>query len=263
MNDLRTDPTLSPLAPDRAPPRPPSRLTHDAAIPLYVQLSDLFRRRIERGEWPVGSQIPSLEQLIVDFGVSRMTLRQAIDVLAREGLLSAERGRGTFVSGRPAPPRWLKVETTLADLAEVYRDTQPTILELDPLSSPPPLEPGDGAAAAAYLHMRRVHAHDGKPYNVISIFLARDVFDRAPDAFRTRTVVTVMQELAGFRIAQARQTLTISTADVETARLLGIPINSPVAEVRRVFCDPSGRVVYLGLITYRGDFVRLEMDLRP
>ncbi len=238
-------------------------LTLDSPIPLYVQLSDLFRRRIIRREWTLGIRIPSLQQLTSDFGVSRMTLRQAIDVLSREGLLSAERGRGTFVSGLPEQQRWLKVETTLADLAEMYRDTQPTILNIEPLSSPPPLDPQDGTPAAAYMHMRRLHSHDDRPYNVISIFLARDVFDLAPEQFRTRTVVSVLQELPQVKIDRARQTLTISTADVEVAGLLGIPINSPVAEVRRVFCDAQGSIIYLGLITYRGDFVRLEMDLKP
>ena len=236
--------------------------TLDSSIPLYVQLSDLFRGRIARGEWPVGMQIPSLEQLMADFGVSRMTLRQAIEVLSREGLLSAERGRGTFVSGVPEPRRWLTVETTLADLAEMYRDTKPTLLDIEPLSSAPRLEPEDGTPAEAYVHMRRVHAQDGRPYNVISIFVARDIFDLAPERFRTETVVSVLQELPQVEIAQAHQTLTISTADVEVAHHLGIPINSPVAEVKRVFRDPSGRVIYLGLITYRGDFVRLEMDLK-
>jgi GntR family transcriptional regulator len=237
-------------------------LTLDTTIPLYVQLSDLFRGRIARGDWPVGMRIPSLEQLMASFGVSRMTLRQAIDVLQREGLLSAERGRGTFVSASPRTDRPLEVETTLADLARMYRDTQPTILEIQPLSLPPPLEPGDGTPADAYMHMRRVHAQGGRPYNVISIFMARDVFDLAPERFRTETVVSVMQELPRVEIARARQTLTIGTADVEVAGLLGVPINSPVAEVRRVFGDPSGRVIYLGLITYRGDFVRVEMDLK-
>jgi len=235
----------------------------DPTIPLYVQLSDLFRRRIERRDWSVGAQIPSLEQLMADFGVSRMTLRQAIDVLSREGLLSAERGRGTFVSRVPDGGRRLKVETTLTDLAEMYRDTQPKLLNIEPLTSPPPLDPGDGTPAAAYMHMRRVHAHDDRPYNVISIFLARDIFDLAPEDFRTRTVVSVLQEQPRVRIATARQTLTIATADVEVAGLLGIPINSPVADVRRVFCDTAGQVIYLGLITYRGDFIRLEMDLQP
>jgi GntR family transcriptional regulator len=64
------------------------------------------------------------------------------------------------------------------------------------------------------------------------------------------------------RIATARQVLTISTADLEIARHLGIAVNAPVADVRRVFTGPKRRVIYLGEVTYRGDFVHVEFDLK-
>jgi len=53
------------------------------------------------------------------------------------------------------------------------------------------------------------------------------------------------------------------TADLEAARLLQVPLNSPVAEVRRVFTTADRTVIYLGEVTYRGDFIRIDMDLRP
>ncbi|HEX2390411.1 MAG TPA: UTRA domain-containing protein, partial [Casimicrobiaceae bacterium] len=59
------------------------------------------------------------------------------------------------------------------------------------------------------------------------------------------------------------QTLEIGTADVTVARLLGVPVSAPVAEVRRVCQDRHGVVVYLGEVTYRGDYIHLEMDLKP
>ena len=62
---------------------------------------------------------------------------------------------------------------------------------------------------------------------------------------------------------QEHQTLTIGTADPETAGQLGIGVNAPVAYVRRVFRTPDGTVLYLGDVTYRGDLVQLEMDLVP
>jgi GntR family transcriptional regulator len=64
-------------------------------------------------------------------------------------------------------------------------------------------------------------------------------------------------------ISSARQTLTIGTADLEVARLLQVPLNSQVAEVRRVFTTADRTVIYLGEVTYRGDFIRIDMDLRP
>jgi GntR family transcriptional regulator len=98
---------------------------------------------------------------------------------------------------------------------------------------------------------------------VISIYLDERVFRLAPRRFRRETVIPLLLDLPRVKIARARQTLTISTADMETAGHLGIPANSPVAEVRRICCAPAGTVIYLGEVTYRGDFVRFEMDLKP
>src|SRR4051794_785037 len=66
-------------------------------VPRYVQIADLFRQRIARGGWCAGTRVPSNEELMREFDVSRITIRQAVDVLARDGLLEARQGSGTFV----------------------------------------------------------------------------------------------------------------------------------------------------------------------
>ena len=75
-------------------------------------------------------------------------------------------------------------------------------------------------------------------------------------------MVRLLVDMPSVKIVTARQVLTISTADLEVARYLGISVNAPVAEVRRVFTGPKRRVIYLGEVTYRGDFVHLEIDLK-
>lgn len=233
-----------------------------ARVPLYVQLADLFRQRIVKGIWREGETLPSLEKLVAEFGVARVTVRQAIERLTRDGLVSPQRGRGTFVTGAPRADRWLRVETTLENLSELYRDTQPTILVIDEATRTPRLAEGDGLAAERYVYMRRVHAHEGRPYCVIDIYLDAAIFARRPARFRRETVIPLLLSMPSVEIATARQVLTISTADLEVARHLGVPVNAPVAEVRRVFTGPGRRVIYLGEITYRGDYVHLEMDLK-
>ena len=233
-----------------------------AQVPLYVQLADLFRQRIVKGMWREGEKLPSLEKLVAEFEVARVTVRQAIERLARDGLVSPQRGRGTFVTGAPHADRWLKVETTLRNLADVYRDTQPTILNIDESARTPRLDASDGMAAERYVYMRRVHAHEGRPYCVIDIYLDAAIFARHPVRFRKETVIPLLLAMPSVKIVTARQVLTISTADLEVARHLGTRVNAPVAEVRRVFTGPKRRVIYLGEITYRGDFVHLEIDLK-
>jgi GntR family transcriptional regulator len=234
----------------------------NAQVPLYIQLAELFRQRIVKGMWKEGDQLPSLDKLVEEFGVARVTVRQAVDRLNRAGLVSPQRGRGTFVTGAPQSDRWLKVETTLQNLADVYRDTQPTILNIDESTRSPLLHDTDGIAAPQYVYMRRIHSRLGKPYCIIDIYLDAAIFSQHPARFRKETVIPIMMAMPSVKIVTARQVLTISTADLEVARHLRISVNAPVAEVRRVFTGAKRRVIYLGEVTYRGDFIHMEIDLK-
>ena len=238
-------------------------LISDSHVPKYAQIADIFRQRISRGIWSQGFRLPANELLATEFGVSRVTIRQAVELLSRDGVIEAQQGRGTFVTGTLKQDRWLKVETTLSDLAEVYRDTSPKIINISESRTDAPLVPSDGKAAAHYVFMRRVHSRNDKPYCVISIYLDEKVFRKYPKRFRKETVIPILKDMRDPAISTARQTLTIGAADLEVARLLQVPLNSPVAEVRRVFTAADGTVIYLGEVTYRGDFIRIDMDLRP
>ena len=231
-------------------------------VPRYLQLADLFRQRIAKGHWALGEKLPSLFELVQEFDVARVTVRQAIDVLRRDGLVDPVQGRGTFVTGKQAPDRWLHVSATLTDLGQIYRGTTPQLLNIAEGSTSPRVTEKDGPLAPEYFFMRRVHAQEGVPYAVIGIYLDKSVFSRNPKKFRAQLVIPLLLEM-NVAITKAHQTLTISTADIEISNLLSVAVNSPVAEVRRVFNGADGKVLYLAEVSYRGDFIRMEMDLRP
>ena len=240
-----------------------SNVFDGSPVPRYFQLADLFRQRIARGEWPEKHRLPTLEALAVEFSVARVTVRQAIDVLAREGLVSPQQGRGTFVIGVPRTERFISVVTTLDELVRNYEDTQPTIVNMEEGVNSPPLKPEEGTPAAQYTYMRRVHVRDGRSYCVIGLYLDERIFRRAPVEFRSKTVIPILHNMADVHIQAAHQVLTIGTADMEIAQMLEIPVGSPVAEVRRIFKDRQGTVIYLANAIYRGDAIRIEMDLKP
>ena len=233
----------------------------DSPIPLYLQLANLLRQRVQQGLWTPGAKVPSLEALVAEFQVARVTVRQAIDILTREGVLLPQRGRGTFVTDQRQPERTLTLETSLQGLADAYRNDKPKLTLLEESGVQPAITQIDGLAAPAYHFMRRVHSRNDEAYCVASIFIDQRTFRLAPRRFRQETVVPVLVDLPKVVIASARQTLRISTADVEMAHLLNVPVSSPVAEVRRVCLSPDGTVLYLGQITYRGDFIQFEMHL--
>ena len=239
------------------------RIFGSTPIPRYVQLAELIRQRVAKGHWPPGSLLPSIEHLMAEFDVARVTVRQAIALLADDNILSPQRGRGTFITAKPGGRRRLRVETTLHDLVAVYSGDKPDHATLAKGINTPVLTEQDGIAAPKYYYLRRLHSRNGERYCVISIYIDYRVFRRAADRFRRELALPVLTSLKGLKIAQARQTLTISSADVETSRLLGIPLNAPVGEVRRVMCAPDRAVIYLAEVTYRGDYILLEMDLKP
>ena len=239
------------------------RIFGSTPIPRYVQLAELIRQRLAKGRWLPGSLLPSIEHLMAEFDVARVTVRQAILMLAQEGLLSPQRGRGTFVTGKLGARRRLRVETTLDDLVAMYSGDRPDHATLSEGIVAPVLSESDGSRAPKYYYLRRLHSRDGERYCVISIYIDHRIFRRAPRRFRRELALPVLTSLPGLKIASARQTLTISTADVETSGLLNIPVNAPVAEVRRVMCGVEGSVIYLAEVTYRGDYIHLEMDLKP
>lgn len=232
-----------------------------SASPLYAQVADALRERIVKGTWPIGTQIPTLPELAQEFGVGLITVRQAVQLLKNEDLVAPEQGRGTFVRHKPQTHPKMRVESSLQGLAQLYRELAPRVMPLDEGTAMPRLEADDGRPAPAYRYLRRVHGSDRQVTSVISAYLDERVFKMAPKRFRKELIIPVLMDLEQVKIGSARQILTIGTAGVDAAKLLNVAASAPVAEVRRVFCDPEGIVIYLGELTYRGDFIRVDMDL--
>lgn len=237
-----------------------ARQDADSRVPRYLQVASVLRRRIRDGLWSVGDKIATLEELEREFGVARVTVRQAIDLLQSEGLVRSFQGRGTFVTKTIENDRWLQLATDWESLIAPIRDNVPHLLPSEPQPTPM-VEEGDGVPAPAYVFIRSVQKRGTQPYAYARVHVAKHIHDRAPRLFASRVPLTVLSEMSDLAISRAHQTLAIGSADVETARILGIALNAPTAEARCVVIDDSGVVIYIGEITYPGDCVRLNIEL--
>ena len=83
------------------------RLFSSTGIPLYVQLAELLRRRVRSGALAPGATLPPIPDMMREFRVARVTVRQAVRLLTADGLLSPQRGRGTFVTEQAGMQRGL------------------------------------------------------------------------------------------------------------------------------------------------------------
>lgn len=232
-----------------------------SASPLYAQVADAMRERIVKSVWPIGMQIPTLPALALEFGVGIITVRQAVQLLKNDTLLTPMQGRGTFVSNKPEIHPRMHVESSLVGMSELYRKQSPRLIPLAEGMAMPKLGAEDGLPAPQYHFLRRIHASERQLTSVISAYIDERVFKLAPKRFRSEVIIPVLMDLKQVKIGSARQILTISTAGVEAANALNISVSAPVAEVRRVMCAPDGTVIYLAELTYRGDYIRVDMDL--
>ena len=231
-------------------------------VPLYIQLAGLLRRRIEDGAFVAGQKLPTLEELEREFALARVTVRQAVELLAKEGLVWSQQGKGTFVARAVPERRWLRLANDLDSLARIIAVNVPKFVAV---ANPPPLPrlgPGDGRhAPAGYQYLRSVQYRDGVPFAVVSVHLDRAVYDRAPEEFLAHTALPVLVHHERARIASAYNTVTIGGADPEVAEYLRVPLNAPTAEVHCAIVNRAGIAIYVADMVYRGDCVRLDIDL--
>ncbi|MCO5159530.1 MAG: GntR family transcriptional regulator [Mesorhizobium sp.] len=234
-----------------------------SAVARYLQLAGLFRRRIESGEWAVGSQIPTVEVLAKQFGVATMTIRQALNILEEERLIERHRAKGTFVLAQPKKNLWCRVHTDWTGLL-IARDGATIEILLDESGVQlPPWDGESGIPARCYRHLRRRHLRAKSPFLLADVFVAEDIVPLIPEsAYSTMTAMRLVADLPGHKISAAYQTLTIGAADLETANYLEIPLGDAVAKVQRIAIDEDGKVILMANGLYRGDSVRLEMKLR-
>lgn len=234
-----------------------------SAIARYIQLATLFRRRIEAGHWPLGSQIPTVDELAVEFGVARATIRQALDFLEEERLIERYRAKGTFVRRSPQEELWCAVDTNWAGLLRPNHDARIEILSNEPDVKLERIAYPIGELAPAYRHLHRRHWRSEKPFLLTDLYIDEALMDRiGTKDIETKTALRLINDVPGLQIANAQQTLTIGTADIETADALAMPLNAPVAFVHRRVVDKAGTLVLAAEGIYRGDVVRFDMKLK-
>lgn len=234
-----------------------------SGVARYIQLSTLFRRRIDSGTWRAGQQIPTVDELAEEFGVARATIRQAIGLLEVDGLVSRFRAKGTFVNSRPRVPVWCEVETDWNGMLTHREGAVIEILRDYADVPPPPTETKIGNLSQSYRHLRRRHWRDEHPYLLADVYIDAQLASRLdPSEFKVKTAMRLAASIPRVKIVAAHQILTVGSADIEVAAQLNIPLNAPVCFVDRYTVDQRDRLVLIAKGIYRGDIIRMDMKLK-
>lgn len=240
-----------------------STLKEQSRLPLSLRLKYTLRARLERGEWLVGSCIPTLHELAAEYCVSRATVRAALDELAREGLIERIRGKGTFVIGDAAKEHWLMLPTDWGSLVRHIENLNVEFTELGSGTGPLPEQLVDARQEGNFWWATRVNWSDGIPYSISTVHVALLLVQEKRAEFEANPVLLTLRRHFGHELHSAEQTLTVRIADAMAAKELRVDIGMPIVRVVRVARNASGEVVYAVRVLYPAKYLCIRNDLKP
>ncbi|MCW2271946.1 HTH-type transcriptional regulator FrlR [compost metagenome] len=242
----------------------PNHLGHDERLPLYQRLRDEIVAKIAVGEWLPGEAIPTEAELTRSYGVAVGTVRKAVDTLVSEGLLLRAQGRGTFVR-RP---------NFDGSLFRFFRQVNasgesqvPQSLILTRTQEPPPAQVRQAlnlAVGETTLCLERLRLIEGQPLLHEQIWLPAAKFGPllAIDLSDFGTLLyPFYEEHCGMRVASARETLTVTSADEALAGVLQVAVDSPVVVVERVALGYDRQPLEYRLSRGAADTFRYQVEI--
>ncbi|MEV5613377.1 GntR family transcriptional regulator [Streptomyces sp. NPDC052225] len=233
----------------------PDSIVLNRKLPLWYQVSQSLRASILGRSPQDPLRLPTEEQLAAHYGVSVLTMRQALKELEDEGLITRHRRRGTFIepdARRGAPVRLLgSVDAIVAQQSGMTTE----LLEHGP--APVPAAYADlfpGAATTPTYHRLRSDEKTGEPTNHARNYLRPDLGELVDVADLARWPMTkVLRDVVGVKISRITDSVEARLADPETARLLDVPLLSPILHYTGITYDEEGQVLDVAVIHYRGD----------
>lgn len=229
--------------------------------PYYVQLAAIIRRQIADGTLLIGAKLPTLKEMVALFGVSPMTVRHALARLQKEGLISAERGRGTFVTATPdaavSVPYLLTRSRSGRSSELAFR-----VVESRPANGELRITPEDGVALGGYRYMKRVFSRNGAPFTVGQYLVADGVYAIVPERlWATELISNLLYDTKAAGLAHVRQTFRVVSSMPQEAEELDIRVHDPVVQVRRIFLTERREVICLTQLVYRTDGVVFDINI--
>ena len=235
-------------------------LDRSSPVPLYYQVARQIEQAIEGGKLLPGSRLDNEIHLADRLGLSRPTMRRAIQQLVDKGLLVRKRGVGTqVVHGQVTRP--VELTSLHDDLAQSGQQPTTRVLLHEVLSAPDDVAVSLAVSpGAAVLHTRRLRSSTGEPLAVLENWLPAPFTDIGEQLLVERGLYQVLRS-RGVGMRVARQRIGARRGTTEECQLLDERRGSPLLTMERTTHDDSGRIVEFGRHVYRASRYAFEVTL--
>ncbi len=242
-----------------------TRLKRNHPLPLYAQLYESLRADIYARRLKPHQQLPSEREFCARFQVSRMTVRQALISLTRDGLIYSRVGKGTFV-GEPKIDQQLKTLTGFSQEMS-NRGSAPSSRVLQAQLQPASADLATVlrlSAGADLVLLTRVRLADGIPLAVETVHLPHSLCPNLlRHDFSTESLYDVLEREYGYRLTRAEQTIEAALASPRDLALLQLVPPAPVLVMERLTFTDQDVLIEHVQSTYRGDRYKFRSALAP
>jgi len=232
-------------------------------VPRYYQVYTVLAQRVREGEWSLNTPMPTEQDFSAAFGVSRVTIRKALNMMQEEGLVLRQQGRGTYAL---VPPTKRQSRANFSGLLENVVDfelhTKVRVLSFSKVALPDEtarlLECDAGAAA---LKIVRVRSDSQSPFSYTTTYVPEPEAGLLDESTLGNQTVSNALGKAGVATVSAEQRLSATAAGVEVAKHLRIDVGAPLISMTRVMRNESGRPVEVIQALYRPDKYEYRVNL--
>jgi GntR family transcriptional regulator len=243
----------------------PLSVDKNSPTPIYYQLKEQLALLIRNGTYPVDSQLPTELSISEQLGISRGTVRQAINALVTEGRLYRVRGRGTFVS-EPATALHLaqRFSSFAEDMREMNIPFSSTVLAGRVIRAEGRLLSKLGLSYSDnVIYLERLGGMNAEPFVLAFSYLPEALCPGLLDEDLTdRPLYEILEGAYGLRLSGANRTLEASLADQYEAKLLQVPEGSPIHFMHSLAFLDDGRPVEYARLRFRGDRSRITFEVK-
>lgn len=231
-------------------------------VPRYYQLKEILEKRIQSGEFQPDDQFPTDENLCDEYGLSRGTVRRAIDMLVEEGRLRRKQGRGTFVTTPLLTPIFFRLSNFDEEMRQRGRRPSTKLLQLKIVPASEPVAADlELAVGEEVIEIIRLRLADGLPMALETRYLAYKICpDLLHEDLEKQSIHSLLIDKYNIPLIRARHMIEAHVLTVREAEVLQARPGSAGFFVSRVTYTVNDRPVTRYQIVYRGDEYRFTAE---
>lgn len=234
----------------------------DNPVPLYYQLAELIRERIASGEFQPGDRLASARLISEEAGISRMTVRQALDYLERQGHIVVRRGAGTFVATPKLTYHAVNLLGFTQEMIEQGRQPSSRVLEQAAVTPPPQIAARLGIRPdRPVVKIARLRLSQGVPVLLETVYLPHEICPGLEHQDLSEiSLYGLLQERYRLRPRRSSQTLEATIANEHESGLFDVSVGTPMILVEGVTHGAGDLPIEYFKAVFRGDRFQFELE---